>query len=68
VKVYSIVGRMVNQFDVNNIDQKFVKINWDGRDGDGDILANGTYLYKIIVKTQDGEFNKSVMGKMAVIR
>jgi hypothetical protein len=68
VKVYSIAGRMVNQFDVNNIDQKFVKINWDGRDGDGDILANGTYLYKIIVKTQDGEFNKSVMGKMAVIR
>jgi hypothetical protein len=68
VKVYTIAGRMIKQIDVENVDQKFVKLNWDGRDEDGDILANGTYLYKIIVKTQDGDFNQSVIGKMAVIR
>jgi hypothetical protein len=68
VKVYTIAGRMIKQIDVENVDQKFVKLNWDGRDEDGDVLANGTYLYKIIVKTQDGDFNQSVIGKMAVIR
>ena len=25
----------------------FNKIFWDGRDNDGDIIANGTYLYKV---------------------
>lgn len=40
----------------------------DGRDADGDQLANGTYLYKVIVKSADGEFNKSVLGKLAVIK
>jgi flagellar hook assembly protein FlgD len=59
---------MIKQIDVENVDDKFVKLNWDGRDEDGDILANGTYLYKIIVKTQDGDFSQSVIGKMAVIR
>ena len=68
VKVYTIAGRMIKQIDVENVDQKFVKLNWDGRDEDGDILANGTYLYKIIVKTQDGDFSQSVIGKMAVIK
>jgi hypothetical protein len=68
VKVYTIAGRMIKQIDVQNVDQKFVKLNWDGRDEDGDVLANGTYLYKIIVKTKDGDFNQSVIGKMAVIR
>jgi flagellar hook assembly protein FlgD len=45
-----------------------VKINWDGRDEDGDQLGNGTYLYKLIVKTTDGEFTQSVLGKMAVVK
>ncbi|MFO7447901.1 MAG: hypothetical protein R6W90_16175 [Ignavibacteriaceae bacterium] len=40
----------------------------NGRDGDGNNIANGTYLYKIIVNSIDGEFNSSVLGKMAVIR
>jgi flagellar hook assembly protein FlgD len=68
VKVYTISGRMIKHIDVENVDDKFVKLNWDGRDEDGDILANGTYLYKILVKTQDGDFSQNVIGKMAVIR
>jgi len=68
IKVYTIAGRMIKEIEKNNINQKFVKINWDGRDADGDVLANGTYLYKISVKTVDGEFSGSVIGKMAVIK
>jgi len=45
-----------------------VKIYWDGNDGDGDQMANGTYLYKMIVSTADGEFTQSVISKMAVIK
>jgi len=59
---------MIRQIEAKGIEEKFVKINWDGRDQDGDIIANGTYLYKIIVNSMDGKYNQSVLGKMAIIR
>jgi hypothetical protein len=68
INVYTIAGRMIKQLEEKNINQKFVKINWDGRDEDGDQLGNGTYLYKLIVKTTDGEFTQSILGKMAVVK
>lgn len=68
INVYTIAGRLIKQLEEKNINQKFVKINWDGRDEDGDQLGNGTYLYKLIVKTTDGEFTQSILGKMAVVK
>ena len=68
IKIYTVAGRQIREIDKTGLLEKFVKINWDGRDEDGDIIANGTYLYKVIVKSQDGKFNKSVLGKLAVIR
>jgi len=68
INVYTIAGRLIKQLEEKDINQKFVKINWDGRDEDGDQLGNGTYLYKLIVKTNDGEFTQSILGKMAVVK
>jgi len=51
-----------------NIIDKFVRIDWDGRDEDGNSIANGTYLYKLIVETADKEFTQDVLGKLSVIR
>jgi hypothetical protein len=68
IKVYTISGRLIKEIEKTNIGQKFVKIDWNGRDADGDRISNGTYLYKIIVNTVDGNFSQSVLGKMAVIR
>jgi hypothetical protein len=68
IKIYSIAGRLIKELEQNNLNQRFAVIDWDGRDADGDQLANGTYLYKVIVKSTDGEFNKSVLGKLAVIK
>ena len=67
IKVYSISGRLIHEIERQNISDRFVIIDWDGKDKDGDEVANGTYLYKIIVKSVDGEFNKSVLGKLAVL-
>lgn len=67
IKVYTIAGRLIKEIEQLNLNEKFVVIDWDGRDADGDQLASGTYLYKIIVKSSDGEFQKSVLGKLAVI-
>ena len=68
INIYTIAGRLIQEVEGKNINQKFVKVNWDGRDRDGDRLGNGTYLYKLIVKTVDGEYSESVIGKMAVVR
>jgi len=68
IKVYTIAGRLIKEIMESNINTKFVKINWDGRDADGDILGNGSYFYKLIVRTTDGGFSQSVIGKMAVIK
>jgi flagellar hook assembly protein FlgD len=46
---------MIRQIEEKGINEKFVKVNWDGRDQDGDIIANGIYLYKIIVNSTDGK-------------
>lgn len=58
IKVYTIAGRLIKEIEQTNVNDRFVVIDWDGRDADGDQLANGTYLYKVIVKSVDGEFNK----------
>jgi len=68
IKIYTIAGRLIKEIEKNNLNEKFAVIDWDGRDGDGDQIASGTYLYKVIVKSVDGEFNKSVLGKLAVIK
>ena len=68
IKIYTIAGRLIKEIENFNVNEKFVVIDWDGRDADGDQLANGTYLYKLIIKSVDGEFSKSVLGKLAVIK
>lgn len=68
IKVYTIAGRMIKEIEQNNLLDKYVTLPWDGRDEDGSELANGTYLYKLIVNTVSGDYQKSVIGKLAVIR
>lgn len=68
IKVYSVAGRLIKNIERFSLNDKFVAIDWDGRDEDGNLIANGTYLYKIIIKTTDGQYSESVLGKLAVIR
>ncbi len=68
IKIYTIAGRLINEIEQKNILEKFVKIPWDGRDKDGNSIASGTYLYKLIVKSSDGSVNENFLGKLAVIR
>jgi hypothetical protein len=68
IAVYTIAGRKIKEIQKNNVDEKFVTVPWDGRDQYGDILANGVYLYKLTVKTIDGKYTKSELGKLAIIR
>ncbi|HEX2866014.1 MAG TPA: type IX secretion system sortase PorU, partial [Ignavibacteriales bacterium] len=68
IKVYTVAGRMIRKIESYGITGKFVRVDWDGRDNDGNFLANGVYLYKIIIKSVMGESTQEVLGKLAVIR
>jgi flagellar hook assembly protein FlgD len=68
IKIYSVAGRLIRNLEAKNLADNFIKVNWDGFDQDGNPIANGTYLYKLIVKSTDGAYNKSVLGKLAIVR
>ena len=68
IKIYTVAGRLIKVIEEYSVLDKYVKIDWDGRDQDGSRIANGTYLYKVIVKSVDGKSSQSVLGKLAVYR
>ena len=68
IKIYTIAGRLIKEIEEKDIYERFVKINWDGKDEDNNKIANGTYLYKLIVETIDGTYKESVLGKLAIIK
>jgi hypothetical protein len=52
IKIYTVAGRLIKVIKLTSADLTFGfnKIYWDGRDGDGDEIANGVYLYRLIAK------------------
>ncbi|MCC6396785.1 MAG: type IX secretion system sortase PorU, partial [Bacteroidetes bacterium] len=68
VKVYTLAGRLIQSIQSSAQGEPMVRIPWDGRDRDGDLLANGVYLYKLVVRTTDGRFASEALGKLTVLR
>lgn len=68
IRIYTVAGRLIREIEKHNINDRFVRVDWDGRDRDGDLISNGTYLYKLVISTTDGQYKKDVLGKLAVIR
>ncbi|MBK7103915.1 MAG: type IX secretion system sortase PorU [Ignavibacteriae bacterium] len=68
IKIYTVAGRVIKEINASNVEDKFVKLEWDGKDEDNNNIGNGTYLYKLIVQSVDGEYTENILGKMAVIR
>lgn len=68
IRIFSIAGRLIKEIKLNSneLNVGFNKIYFNGRDEDGDLLANGVYLYKVITK-KDAEI-VTVVNKMAIIR
>ncbi|MGH7453108.1 MAG: C25 family cysteine peptidase, partial [bacterium] len=55
VKIFTLSGRLIRTLEFPNARQGFNMLPWDGRDEDGDELANGVYLYKIIATARNNE-------------
>ncbi|MBX7041960.1 MAG: type IX secretion system sortase PorU [Ignavibacteria bacterium] len=68
ILIYTTAGRLIKELNKSNITDKFVSIDWDGRDNDGDYIANGTYIYKVNIKTESGSFAQNSTGKLVVLK
>jgi hypothetical protein len=68
VKVYTVAGRLIQIIEATTNGEPYVRIPWDGRDREGDALANGVYLYKIQAQTVDGRFSSETLGKLSVLK
>ena len=66
VRVYTLAGRLVQVLEEPFARAGYNQIFWDGRDADGRILSNNTYLYT--VTADDGEAQARVKDKLIVYR
>ncbi len=65
INIYTSSGRLIRR--LTGVSQPGMNIvEWDGRDDDGDIIANGTYLYKLVL--EDNTSRATETKKLAVLR
>jgi|WetSurMetagenome_2_1015567.scaffolds.fasta_scaffold06308_2 hypothetical protein len=68
IRIYTVAGRMIKEIvrKSSELNYDLNKIYWDGKDVDGDIVANGTYLYKMLMKSNDKV--ESVTQKLVIVK
>jgi hypothetical protein len=68
VDIYTIGGRLIWSIDDAPGDLNYNEVEWDAVDGDGDLVANGLYLYVVEARGEDGTTVTSDVGRMVVAR
>jgi hypothetical protein len=67
IKIFTVAGRLIRELIPSSpLQIGFNKIYWDGKDEDGDEIANGLYFYKIISK--HGDEVKTITQKLAKVK
>ena len=68
IKIYTIAGRLIKVINLlsSQLRYNFNKIYWNTTDEDGNLVANGVYLYKVIISK--GNIEKDIMGKLAIVK
>ena len=58
INIYTIAGRKIKEIKKtpSELIIGFNKIEWNSTDEDGDEIANGTYLYKVIIKSSENSY------------
>jgi hypothetical protein len=67
VRVFTQSGRTIYTNVVRGLAFGYNQVAWDGRDSDGDELANGVYFYRATVTTTSGK-STDVLGRLVKLR
>ena len=66
VRIFTVAGRSVRKLETGPQLQGQQQVYWDGRDEDGDRVANGAYILK--VEARSGGTRASALGKAMRVR
>ncbi len=68
IRIYTLSGRLIKEIIKHDdeLNYDFNRIEWDGKDEDGSDVANGVYLYKVIMKK--GSEVIAATQKLAIVR
>jgi len=69
IKIFSLSGRLIKTLKNASpfSDYNYTTV-WDGKDEDGDRVANGVYIYKIVASSEDQNKKAEYYGKAVIIR
>lgn len=65
IKIYAVSGRLIREIRSVAV-AGLNSVQWNGRDGDGDIVANGTYLYRLSFTDGINRFEET--RKLVILR
>ena len=69
IEIFNITGQLVKVITHNNNTEGFiVNIEWDTKSDYGTPLKAGTYIYKIIIYTDDKGYSNEEINKLIIIR
>jgi len=68
ISIYTITGRKIRIINKQFCESGFNQIYWDGKDGDGDEIANNTYFYKIKAKQLGNSKVTEKIGKLIILK
>lgn len=66
IKIFTLAGRLIAILEHAPGNVGFNRLHWNGRDADGEALANGVYLYKLIAKSEERKLEE--IQKCVVLR
>jgi hypothetical protein len=64
--VYTIAGRKIRTLTPTLLHAGFNTVRWDGRDEHGNEVANGTYLYRVVINGTNGDNVSDAVTQTAV--
>jgi len=66
IVVYTIAGRKIRTLTPTLLHAGFNAVEWDGRDERGNEVANGTYLYRVVINGTNGDNVSDAVSQTAV--
>jgi hypothetical protein len=67
ISIYTVGGRLIRTFKDASNDLNYNEVEWDGEDAQGDLVANGLYLYVIEARGADGSTYATPVGRMVKV-
>jgi len=64
--VYTIAGRKIRTLIPTDLHAGLNMLEWDGRDEHGNDVANGTYLYRVVINGKNGDNTSDAVTERAV--